>query len=46
LANQNEIARLAKSLLEGLLKEKYAVTEEMQREEDVNVVVYYPDMKL
>jgi hypothetical protein len=45
LANNNEIARLAKSLIERLYKGKRALTEEMQREENVNVVVEYSDMK-
>jgi hypothetical protein len=40
LANKNEIARLAKSLMKGLCKGKCALTEEMQREEDVKVVEY------
>jgi tetrahydrodipicolinate N-succinyltransferase len=44
LANKNEIARLAKLLIERLFKEKCALTEEMQGE-DVNVVAEYSDMK-
>jgi hypothetical protein len=43
LANKNEIAQLAKSLLERLFAGKCALTEETQR--DVNVVVEYSDMK-
>jgi hypothetical protein len=44
LANKNEIAGLAKSLMERLFKGKCALKEEMQREGDVNVVEY-SDMK-
>jgi hypothetical protein len=45
LANKNEIARLIQLLLERLFKGKCALTEEMQREEDVNVFVKSSDMK-
>jgi hypothetical protein len=43
-ADKNEIARLAKSLMERLFKGKCALTKEMQRG-DVNVAVEYSDMK-
>jgi hypothetical protein len=36
--NKNEIARSAKSLSERLFKVKCALTEEMHRERDVNVL--------
>jgi hypothetical protein len=38
LANKNEIARLAKSLMNRLFKGKCTLTEEMQSDDDVNVV--------
>jgi hypothetical protein len=45
LANKNEIALLAKSLMENLFEGKCSLTEELQRE-DVNVFVEYYDIKL
>jgi hypothetical protein len=37
--------RLGKSLMERLFKGKCVLSEEMQREEDVDIIVEYPDMK-
>jgi hypothetical protein len=35
LADKNEIARVAKSVMVRLFKEKYALIEDMQRDDDV-----------
>jgi hypothetical protein len=45
LANNAQLARLANSLMERLFKGKRDLTREMQREEDVKVVMPYSHMK-